>query len=380
MKITTPNKMHARLSASGAHRWMSCPGSVRLEAEFPESTSEYAEEGTLAHEFVELQLKLCCKSITKEQYEAKIAELQTQKYYSKEMETYAYEYASEVFNLGSELFVVSETRVDFSDYVKDGFGTADTLAVDGEHLFVIDYKYGKGVMVDAYNNPQLRLYALGAYEQFRLIYDIKDVTMIIIQPRMDHISKQTITLEALLAFGETVKEKALATEAPDAPCKCGEWCKFCKAKAVCRARADEAISLAGFTNIAPDTLLEAEIGLYLQKGQIVADWLKDLQEYAFKLLNEGKKVTGFKLVEGRSIRKWTNEGEAFQYIISNNLLPEAMLYEKKAVSLAQVEKMLGKAKFAPLADFVTKPQGQPTMVAESDKRPEYKLNLKEIFK
>lgn len=376
--ITTPEKAHAKLSASGAHRWMNCPGSVRLEAEFPDVTSDYAEEGTLAHEFVELRLKkeLVEPRITARKYNAELKKLQAKKFYAPEMIRHAENYVdkvTELFDSVKNAACYSEQKVKLDSWIPESFGTCDTIIAASSKLIIVDFKYGQGVPVSAENNPQLMLYALGALDYFDLIYGFDIIKMVIIQPRLENgYSEFTMTRNALLDFGEKVKEAAKATESPDAELKCGEWCRFCKARNQCRARVEEAflVETMPHTGMRPELLSSREIGEYLAKGKILKAWLDDVSKYAEKELLSGNSIEGWKLVEGRTTRQWTNEEDAFGEIIAEGLAQEAMLYERKPLTLAQVEKLLTKPVFEKhLLRYVTRSAGKPTMVEESDKRP-----------
>lgn len=376
--LTTPEKAHAKLSASGAHRWMNCPGSVRLEEQFPDVTSDYAEEGTLAHEFVELRLKkeLVEPRITARKYNAELKKLQAKKFYSPEMIRHAENYVdkiTELFDSVKNAACYSEQKVKLDSWIPGSFGTCDTIIAASSKLIIVDFKYGQGVPVSAENNPQLMLYALGALDYYDLMYGFDIIKMVIIQPRLENgYSEFTMTRNALLDFGEKVKEAAKATEKPDAELKCGEWCRFCKARNQCRARVEEAFSVETMPHVgtSPELLSSKEIGEYLAKGKILKAWLDDVAKYAEKELLSGNSIEGWKLVEGRTTRQWTNEEDAFGEIIAEGLAQEVMLYERKPLTLAQVEKLLTKPVFEKyLLKYVTRSAGKPTMVEESDKRP-----------
>lgn len=368
---------HAKLGASSAARWLACPPSVALSATMPDTASSYAAEGTLAHALGELALrKYFVKGIGPKTYEKERQKLideavfDDQPLYAKEMDGYVEIYVDYVKSvaLGCNMpYVVLEQRVDFSAWVPGGFGTADCIIISGDTLHVIDLKYGKGVPVDAEGNPQLQLYGLGAYQMYKFLYDIKKVVLHIVQPRLNNISKWEISVEDLIKFGEYVKPIAVQADKGEGEYKAGDWCRFCRARAVCRARADYNVQLAGFTAIEPGKLTNDEIGRYLELGENVASWLSDLKEYALSQCLAGNDVKGWKAVEGTSRRAWTDQEAAFKAIIDSGV-DEAMLYERKPLTLAQVEKMLGKKAFADFAEYVCKPPGKPTLVVESDKR------------
>lgn len=375
---------HAKLSASGSERWLKCPGSIRLEEPFPDSTSEYAEEGSLAHKIVELMLKhKFIEPMKPRSYSAALNKLKKQDLFQPEMITHAQDYIDHVADLvmkSKHPTVMSEQKISFSRWVPGGFGTCDTIIVTSDIVYVIDFKYGKGVPVSAESNPQLRLYALGAYDLLSTIYDIKHVCVTIVQPRLDSISSEIVAIEDLLEFGEFAKtqaEKALTDNAKVAP---GEWCRFCKAKAVCKARAEKNIELAGFTKLNADTLTAEEIGRYIKQGKDVAKWLADLKEHALNELLKGEEIPGWKAVEGRSVRTWTNQDEALSAILALGY-DEAVLYERKPLTLSAIEKLMGKKEFKQLDKFVTRPPGKPTLVEEADKRPAFKnVVITKIFK
>ena len=369
---------HAKLSASSAARWMACPPSANLAATMPDTASGYAAEGTLAHALAELLLReyfvkgVGPKTVEKER-ERLIAEStwDGQPLYQPEMDGHVQTYVDYVKSIAigcTSPFVALEKRVDFSAWVPGGFGTADCIIISGDEMHIIDLKYGKGVPVSAEGNPQLQLYALGAYDTYHLLYGIKTATLHIVQPRIDNISAWSLSIEDLLTFGEKAHEKALLADKGEGEYAAGEWCQFCPANAVCRARADYNIQLAGFTKLQPPTLSNDEIGHYLELGRDVKSWLTDLEEYALSQCLAGNEVAGWKAVEGISRRQWTDQDAAFKAIEASGI-NEAMLYERKPLTLAQVEKMLGKKAFGQFAEYVYKPPGKPTLVVESDKRP-----------
>lgn len=367
-------RAHALLSASGAHRWLNCTPSARLEAQFPDTTSEAAKEGTLAHEIAEVKVRNYFQTLDygKAWKTKELAKLKKRKLYAPEMDSYTNDYvdycraaALEWENLP---YIDVEKKLDLSAYVPEGFGTADLILIGGNKLRIIDLKYGKGVPVSAERNPQLMLYALGAYDTYSVLYDIQEVELSIFQPRIDNTSSWTIGIKDLLAFGELVKEKAAIAIKGEGEQTPGDWCRFCRARAQCRARAEKNVELAFMTDKAPELLALDEIGGYLEKGEDVARWLKDLQEFALSQCLAGHEVAGWKAVEGRGSRDWTNQEEAFKRLEENGI-DEAMLYERKPLSLAQTEKLVGKKDFADtVGDLVVKKPGKPTLVPESDKR------------
>lgn len=361
------NRKHALLSASGAHRWLNCTPSAVLETKFPDTTSEAAKEGTLAHELCEIKLS---DRNTEKAHEW----IKEQPLYASEMEGYTDSYVEEIDRLkmsfDAEPFFAIESKLDLSAYIPEGFGTADAIMIGGKKLIIADFKYGKGVKVDAEKNPQMMLYALGAYEKYRLLYPIEEVQMEIIQPRIDNYSSYSCSLKELLAFGEAVKEKAAIAIKGEGEFKPGDWCRFCRARAKCKARADYNVQLAFAAGTTPELLTDAQIGEYLKKGEDVASWLSDVKEYALKACLAGKEIPGWKAVRGRSVRVFDDTDAAFADAMKAGI-EEAMLYERKPLSLSKVEKLMGKKRFQEeLGSHVIKPPGKPTLAHESDKREE----------
>lgn len=367
-------RAHALLSASGAHRWMNCTPSAILETQFPDTTSEAAKEGTLAHELAEAKVMhyMHIDGFTKRKLTIKTNKLKKDPLWQAEMERYTDEYLdfikTEALSYKVHPFVKVEEKIDLTAYVPDGFGTADCIIIAAGVLQVIDLKYGKGVPVSPERNEQLMLYALGTYAKYGFLFDIKSVKLSIVQPRIDNTASWAISIESLLEFGETVKEKANVAIKGEGTHNPGDWCRFCRARRNCRARADENAKLAFATEKKPPLITNEEVGEYLRLGEDVAKWLSDLKDYALTECLAGKDVPGWKAVEGRSSREWTNMEEAFN-AISEDGMDEAMLYERKPLSLAQVEKLMGKAHFNDVCMmYVTKKPGKPTLVMESDKR------------
>lgn len=367
-------RSHALLSASGAHRWMHCTPSALLESQFPDTTSEAASEGTLAHEIAEVKLRHYVDTINfgKRKLNAALSKLKKKPLYQPEMETYTDDYIDFIRHAGCAYefmpFVQIEQKLDLTEYVPKGFGTADCIMIGGNVLHIIDFKYGKGVPVSAENNEQLQLYALGAVKAYEMLYKIDAVTMSIVQPRIDNTNSWTASTGNLKKFGETVKERAALAIKGEGVYLPGDWCRFCRARHQCRARADENIKLAFQTEKKPPLIANEEIGEYLKQGEDVERWLKDLQDYALAQCLAGKKVPGWKAVEGRGSRDWVDMDTAFEIITASGLPPE-MLWERKPMSLAQIEKLLGKKEFAEtVGDYVIKKPGKPTLVHAEDKR------------
>lgn len=368
-------RAHALLSASASKRWIACPPSVRLTEDMPDSSSPFADEGTRAHELCELYLR---------QYLGKIPESQLKEELAKhdappEMLRYAQEYADYVL----EVFYKSlkqdglttadiEVGVDYSNFVDvpGSFGTCDCIIIGDHAMHVIDFKYGKGVPVDAKGNPQLRLYALGAMNRYEMLYDIKEVTMTIYQPRLDSVTTETMSVEDLYTWAEQiVRPAAQLAFAGKGEFKPGEHCRFCKAKATCKARAEENLALVAYKFMDADLLSDDEIVDVLGRVDELVRWSKDVKEFALtQAVAHGKKWPGMKLVAGKGSRAYTNEAEVKDTL--EMLYDEDQYAPRQLLSVAQLEKALGKKAFASLKGFVESRPGKPTLVPESDKRPE----------
>lgn len=377
---------HAILSASGAHRWLRCTPSAKLEQNFPSSTSSYAEEGTVAHALAELTTRYYLGEISEATFENTIAsEFKGNKYFNQEMREHAAAYAKFVLErlaaakeVCPDPTVILETRLDFSKYVPGGFGTGDCVIVAEPVMDVIDFKYGKGHRVEAAGNPQMQLYGLGALEAYGDIYDIKTVRMSIFQPRLTGEQDTTeMTVKALKSWGRTyVKPRAklaIKGEGEFAPSE--EACRFCRAKQQCRARADENLKLFddASAEILPELISVEEAGAILAKAGDIEAWLKDLKEFVTAALTKGESVAGWKLVAGRSNRKFADEAKVVAAMKAAGY-DEAMLYDRKLITLTQMERDFGKKALAEvLGDLIVKPQGAPTLAPESDKRPVYRF-------
>lgn len=365
---------HATLSASAAHRWLKCTPSARLEQDFPDTTSEAAREGTLAHEMCELKLiNEFIKPMTKSVFTRSMNKLRKAELYDPEMEEHTdfyIDYIKSIYGVYEDTpYINAEKKVDFSEIVPEGFGTCDCVLICGTEMHIVDFKYGKGVPVDAEKNPQLMLYALGALIEYSMLYDIQTVSMHIVQPRLDRVSKAVLTKEALLAWAQDIKPVALKAfngEGEFMPSE--EACRFCRAKAQCRARADKNLALAKEDFKAPELLTDEEIGKVLELSKDLKSWVSDVEEYALSKCLAGGDIPGFKAVEGRSTRAFADQDKAFEILMANGV-EEALLYERKPLTLAKVEKMVGKKEFAEMVgDYIIKPPGKPTLAPASDKR------------
>jgi len=372
-------RKHAILSASGAYRWLACPPSARLEEQFEETTSTYAEEGTLAHALAETKLRLYLRQITARECAKRLQELEKNEYYSASMldyiETYAaivMEKVNEAKARSADAVVLLEQKLDFSDWVPGGFGTGDVVIISDGILEIVDLKYGKGVPVSAEDNAQMKLYALGALATFDTLYDIKTVRMTIVQPRLDSVSSDKITAEMLYWWADTeLAHRARLAWDGQGEFQAGEHCRFCRARYTCRARAEANLELAKMEFKKPELLTDEEIGEVLKQADELKAWVSDVFDYALvQARDHGKKFKGWKLVEGRSVRKYADE-EAVAKTLLGAGYKEEQIYEKKLWGITAMEKLLGKTKFGELLKgLVVKPAGKPTLVPETDKRPE----------
>lgn len=372
-------RAHALLSASGAHRWLACTPSAQLEQQFPDTTSEAAKEGTLAHELAELKVRNYFFSVDfgKRKLNAAIKAKKESSLWQDEMMGYTDEYLDYIKAVALKFkgtpYVAIEKQVDYGAYAPGGFGTADCILIGGKTLHVIDFKYGKSPdgRVEAEKNPQMMLYALGAYEAYKILYPIDTVCLSIVQPRLpDGISAWSCSLPELLEFGEYVKQRAELAVKGEGDFHPGDkTCRYCRARSQCRARAEHNVKLAFQVGKLPPLISREEAGQYLQQGQDVAKWLSDLQGWALAECLAGRDVPGWKAVEGRGSRDWTDMGKAFDTLKENGI-DEAILWERKPLTLAQVEKTVGKKEFETLVGgLVVKNPGKPALAQASDKRP-----------
>lgn len=365
---------HARFSPSAAARWINCPGSIRLSEQLPPAgSSTYADEGTLAHRVAELKLRVRHGEIEPEEYAALLTECLASEYWSAELDEATDYYADLVFeHLGAagrngELLV--EERFSLDKWAPGSFGTSDAVIIGNDILEVIDLKYGKGIKVDANENPQLRLYGLGAADLFEDIYDFNTVRMTIVQPRLDHVSVDMIALEDLRDWGKNIVQPAAYNATNGAgETAAGEWCRWCPAKAVCRTRAKENLKLAQYDFREPDLLEPEEIGEILKQAEELQKWTADVQAYALQQALDGEHFDGWKLVEGRANRKYADDLKVAEALQAAGY-PEAALYEKKLYGISAMEKVVGKKKLTEiLGDLIIKPAGKPVLVPESDRR------------
>lgn len=400
-----PPTKHALLGASSAHRWLNCPGSARLTENMPDNTSPYAESGRLAHEIAELKARqYFIEAMPKRTYNAQLKKLQASEHYDRTMDGSTDEYLEHLkaraMSYPVAPTVALETRVDFSDIVPEGFGTADCIMIGSGMIDIVDYKNGSGVVVEAENNPQMMLYAWGALRYFKPIFgdSINTVHLSIVQPNAGGVREWEISMWDLT--GWALNDAATGAQKAYSGVQefhAGDWCRFCKAKATCTERAKamfdveplvgaapggasvdnqvEVIQPGGDISVAhrrPPLITDEDVGAILTRAKDVAAWLKDLEDYALKAALSGNTIAGWKVVEGRGSREWNGGSDtAFDHLLERGV-PRAVLYEERPVSVAGLEKALGKKNFAEATEGLWhKSPGKPTLVPESDKRPPY---------
>lgn len=379
--------VHAIVSASAAYQWSHCPASIMFGKQFPDKGSSYAAEGTLAHAIAELKVLKKFTPMSLAEYKNRLGTLKNDPLYQPEMDGYTDQYVDEIVKVchafPTKPYVVAEKKLDLSHIIPEGFGTSDCVVLHGETLHVFDLKYGKGVSVSAEENPQLRLYALGAMREYSVLYDIRKVVTHIIQPRIDNVSSEELSAEALTAWGETMKPIAERAYKGEGEFCAGDWCRFCKGRNHCRARAAALLTLEEPKARADqgETLTDAEIGDILLRAQTLENWVKGLEEYAQDKLLHGGEIPGWKLVEGRSVRTITDTDKAFAALTASGYDSD-LLYERKPLGLTALEKLCGKKKLTELiGTYITKPAGKPTLAPESDKRKAFsQKKLEEMFK
>lgn len=358
---------HAFLSASSAHRWLECPPSAKACEGREDQASPYAQQGIECHE-------LCAYLVEKLLGRDVANPTKDLEYHDQEMQdcaesycTYVNEQIEEAKMHCADPQILIEQRLDFSRWVENGFGTGDCVIVSDDVLQVIDYKHGLGVLVSAEKNPQMMCYALGAVELFDGIYDIREIRMTIYQPRRENVSTYSMTKEELLTWAnEVLVPTAKLAYEGKGEFKAGDHCQFCKAKATCRKRAEYNLELARYDFEMPAALEDTEIAAILPRVDDLVSWAADLKEYALKRALSGTHYEGFKVVEGRSNRKYSDEAAAAEAAKGAGFDP----YEKKLLSITAMTVLMGKKKFEEvLGVYITKPHGKPALVPESDKRP-----------
>ncbi len=368
-----PPEVHSVLGASAADRWMNCTPSAQLTAGMEDETTTFAAEGTAAHALCEWKVRKALKM--------RAGRRPTSDYWTDEMEEFTDDYRDFIMDLVGQAkltckdpVTLIEQHLDFSCYVPDGFGTGDFLLVADKELNVVDFKYGRGVAVYADHNPQMMLYALGALNLFDCLYDIEQVTMTIFQPRLSSISTWTISVEELYKWAEEVlKPKAELAAKGEGEFISGSWCRFCKARNTCRARAESFLELAKMEFQPPALLSDEEVAEVMEQADELSKWASDVMAYAqAEAIENGKHWNGYKLVEGRSTRRFTDEKKVEEAAKGAGYTD---IYNKSLITLTAFEKLMGKDTFKEvLGSYVTKPAGKLTLVPVSDKRPEVTVN------
>ena len=372
---------HALLSPSSAHRWLNCPLAPRLEATLPEKPSEYAQEGTVAHSVCEITAKKKFKKVKAAEYNRVIKRLKSNAAWDDEMlhtaELYVEHLTERAMAFANEPYIAFEVKVDVSDYVPEAFGRCDCVMFGADTLIITDYKHGKGVPVSPDENPQLMLYALGALKLYKPLFGeaLKKVEVYIDQPRQDSYEGWGCDINELLAWGESIKPKAQMAYMGFGEYHAGSWCQFCRANGICKAQAEQ--ETGAFDDFAaavgnPNAILTpAEMGEVLQRGETLVAWYETIKAKALESLLNGEKIPGYKVVEGRSSRCWTDQDKALDKLQESGI-DRAIIYDSVPKSLAQLEKVLGVAKFKELVgEYVTKPMGKPTLAPENDSRREF---------
>lgn len=378
------DRNHALLSASGAYRWLKCPGSARLEDKFEDEPSIYAAEGTLAHEMAELKIvKHFTADLRPSEFKKRINELKKNELYTAEMDRYTNEYRDYIndiyLSFESKPFFLAEQRVDFSSYVPEGFGTVDCTLVGDKVIHIFDLKYGKGVPVTAENNPQGMLYALGTYLEQSAIDEIEKVVIHIIQPRIKNTSSFEISSEDLLKWAESIKDVAQKAYEGSDEYHVGEHCGFCKANGNCRKQAEKYMNIE---ILDPALLTDEEIGEGLAKVKELSKWAKKFEDYALIRAQNGGNVKGWKLVAGRGgNRTFTDKAVAAQLLEEVGLDREE-IYKTELISVTAAEKLLGEETLYKIAgNYIQKPEGKPTLATLDDKRPALELRTPaDVFK
>lgn len=380
-------KTHSLLSPSSAERWLHCTPSARMCEAIPYVSNNYMDEGTVAHKLGELKL------VYLDSYCWKIESLKEQdplwkKYYCPEMEEATDFYIDTITDLiGDEelkIFKVEES-LDLSWLIPEGHGTADCLFIIDDTLHIVDLKYGQGVLIEAPFNEQLQLYALGAYNKYKCVCPIKEVSMTICQPRKNYVGTWTVKIQNLLEFEELVKQKAPIAWNGEGKCKVGRWCKWCRALATCEAQAKRVQEVKDKINNDINCLTLDELTKLLDESDEVINFLNSVKTYALNRLLNGEEVKEYKLVEGRSKRMFTDPSEVVEVlkkaVPKQDFFKLDDFFEHKLLSLTQIEKMLGKKLFKEeFAEVVYTPQGKPTLAKADDKRPDFKQSPEEAFK
>lgn len=365
---------HAVLSASGSKRWLSCPPSARLERKFPDKAGEAAQEGTLAHALAEARIRHWLGEISEDGLTLRIDSIRHDTLYSPEMGEYVQEYVDlciEKINATQGVALVEE-RLDFSRWVRNGFGTGDMVIIGDGVLEIVDLKYGKGVPVSAEGNTQMQLYALGAIEQYGYIYDFDHVRMSIFQPRNGGLSTQLMSVAELLAWGESIKPIAELAYEGKGDFKAGDHCRFCRAAVQCKALADYNLEIAKLEFRDADLLTDDEVSSVLERVDGLVRYAEKIKTFALEEALKGHRWPGFKVVEGRSNRKITDEAKAVKLLRKAGYADDVIYKPLEMQTITALEKLVTKKKFGELlGSVVEKPPGKPTLVPADDIRPEY---------
>ncbi len=377
--INHTDRAHALLSASAAKRWLACPPSARIGDKHEKGgpPSVYAQEGTFAHELSELHFAHMYEGMTKRTFNSRLKKMKENEFYDEELHDYVMEYVGMVeerINAAKarsdmQPVLMFEERLDYSSYAPEGFGTGDVIVYSGGHLEIIDLKFGKGVEVSADNNPQLKLYALGAVDLLDMIHDIDTVSMTIIQPRLNNFSSFEMDHGELVAWGQSIRPTAQLAFEGKGEFNPGEHCQFCPIKATCKARAEK---VTGYVKDMKEPYLldKEEMADLLYEVDEIAKWAKDVKAFAQEQALDGVEYEGWKLVEGRSLRKYTDEDEVAHTLHENGYQDEEFFDKPKLLSISKLEKAIGKKTVSDLlSDYIMKPPGKPALVPESDKRP-----------
>ena len=378
---------HSLLSPSKAARWLNCTPSARLEAEIPDTPSPYAAEGTLAHAIAENELNFASGYISEVEYYTNLAELHNDELFEVDMADYVARYVDFVLDIlasegvGAKLFV--EQKLDLSLYVPDCYGTADAIVVSDNTLHIIDLKYGKGVKVDAFENPQLKLYALGALDFVSVLYDIENVTLNIVQPRLNHIDTYSLSKTDLLDWAFAVSKKATLAFEGIGTTQSGTWCKFCKCNPTCKALADKQLEIAKYDFRQADFLTDKELVDIFKRSKEFKEWIDAVNNYIKTFLEQGGSIKGLKLVASSTRRSWRDEvadAEAIKVAAEEAGLPPDILYTEPTIkSFSTIEKAVGKKVFEKVFSKFIKSTEYKAAALESDKRPAVISSIDEDF-
>ncbi|MED5019308.1 DUF2800 domain-containing protein [Paenibacillus chibensis] len=383
-EIAHAERAHALLSASSAHRWLDCTPSARLEETLPDTTSDAAKEGTVAHEIAELKLRRALvEPISTRSFNAQLKKLKDKELFDEEMlqytDTYVEYIQGVVHAFPSPPYIAVERRVDYSSYAPEGFGTADCIVIGSKQLHINDFKYGKGVQVSAVDNPQMKLYALGALKAYSLLYEIETVHLAIIQPRISgQASEWSISAADLLAWGESIKPKALQAFKGEGEYVVGSHCGFCRAKEICRARVEHLLAAGSRAPMKPPLIGWDEVGEVLKKAEGIVSWYNGLKKLALAEVLKGGNVSGWKAVAGRGSRDYADLDAAFKFLQEKGI-DEAVLFNRQPLTPPALEEALGKKQYKELLEkpgHVISRSGAPTLAPADDARPAFSDQVK----